>query len=199
MRKLIANEWMTLDGVVQAPIYDDEDLTGGFAHGGWHGQYLDELSMGRVIANVSGAGGFVLGRGTYELFAAHWPSAPADQQMVAGPLNALPKHVVSTTLTEPLTWENSKLLRGDLVAGVRALKAGDGNDLHVIGSPGLVRSLLAHALIDELQLMIDPVVVGGGKRFFPDDGALTRYALTNCDVTTTGALLANYVLDDVER
>src|SRR5690349_683786 len=139
MRKLIANEWMTLDGVVQAPIYDDEDLTGGFAHGGWHGQYLDELSMGRVIANVSGAGGFVLGRGTYELFAAHWPSAPADQQMVAGPLNALPKHVVSTTLTEPLTWENSKLLRGDLVAGVRALKAEDGDDLHVIGSPGLVQ------------------------------------------------------------
>lgn len=193
MRKLIANEWLTLDGVVQAPSYPDEDATGGFAHGGWHTRYLDDLSLNWVIESVRGAGGFLLGRGTYQMFAAHWPTAPQEQQVLAEPLNSLPKYVASTTLAEPLGWRNARLLRGDLGAAVPALKAERGRDLHVIGSPGLVRSLLAQGLVDELQLMIDPVLVGGGKRLFADDGALRPLRLTDSRVTSTGAIIATYV------
>ena len=197
MRKVIANEWLTLDGVVQAPSYADEDLTGGFEHGGWHARYFDDLSMNWVIENVRGAGGFVLGRGTYQMFAAHWPTAPEDQQVLAEPLNTLPKYVASTTLAEPLGWQNSRLLRGDVGAALRALKAEQGRDLHVIGSPGLVQSLMALGLVDELRLMIDPLVVGGGKRLFRDDGALRPLRLVDSTVTTTGAVIATYVPEDV--
>jgi dihydrofolate reductase len=192
MRKLIANEWMTLDGVVQSPSYADEDVSGGFTHGGWHARYFDDLSMNWVIENVRGAGGYLLGRGTYEIFAAHWPKAPDEQQMLAEPLNTLPKYVASTTLDEPLGWQNSRLLRGDLGAAVRALKAEEGKDLHVIGSPGLVQSLMVLGLVDELRLMVDPVVAGGGKRLFRDDGALRRLRLAGSQVTGTGAIIATY-------
>ncbi|MFI5910166.1 dihydrofolate reductase family protein [Dactylosporangium sp. NPDC051541] len=194
MRKLIANEWMTLDGVVQAPSYPDEDTSGAFRHGGWHARYFDELSMNWVIENVRGAGGYLLGRGTYEIFAAHWPTAPQDQQVLAEPLNRLPKYVVSTTLEEPLTWSNSVLLRDDVDAAVRSLKAEDGKDLHIIGSPGLVQSLLALDLVDELQLMIDPLVVGGGKRLFLDDATHRPLRLSRSEVTSTGAIIVTYVV-----
>ena len=196
MRKVIVNEWMTLDGVVQAPSYADEDVTGGFAHGGWHASYFDDLSMNWVIENVRGAGGFLLGRGTYETFAAHWPNAPEDQQVLAEPLNALPKYVASTTLDEPLGWQNSRLLRGDIGEAVSALKAADGQDLHVIGSPGLVPTLIARGLVDELRLMIDPLVIGGGKRLFGADGARWPLRLADCKVTTTGAIIATYAAED---
>jgi dihydrofolate reductase len=192
MRRVIANEFVTLDGVVQAPSYPDEDVTGGFEHGGWHSRYLDDLSMNWVVENVRGAGGYLLGRGTYELFAAHWPNAPEDQQVLAEPLNTLPKYVASTTLDEPLGWPNSTLLRGDIGAAVRALKAEQGKDLHVIGSPGLVQTLLGLGLVDELRLMIDPVVVGGGKRLFRDDGAHRLLRLTDSTVTSTGAIIVTY-------
>lgn len=192
MRKVIANEWMTLDGVVQAPAYADEDTSGGFEHGGWHTRYFEDVSMSWVVENVSGAGGYLLGRGTYEMFAAHWPNAAEEEQMLAEPLNTLPKYVASTTLAEPLEWQNSTLLRGDVAEAVRALKAEEGRALHVIGSPGLVQSLLEQDLIDELQLMIDPLVVGGGKRLFPDDGALRPLLLVESQVTSTGAIIATY-------
>jgi dihydrofolate reductase len=192
MRKVIANEWMTLDGVVQAPIYADEDVSGGFRHGGWHARYLDDLSMNWVVENVRGAGGYLLGRGTYEIFAAHWPTAPQEQQLLAEPLNTLPKYVASTTLDEPLGWPNSTLLRGDIGAAVRALKAEEGRDLHVVGSPALVQALLALDLVDELRLMIDPLVVGGGKRLFRDDGAHRPLRLADSQVTSTGAIIATY-------
>jgi dihydrofolate reductase len=192
MRKVIANEWMTLDRVVQAPAYPDEDTSGGFEHGGWHTRYFDDLSMSWVVENVSGAGGYLLGRGTYEMFAAHWPNAAEEEQMLAEPLNTLPKYVASTTLAEPLEWQNSTLLRGDIAQAVTALNAEDGRDLHVIGSPGLVQTLIGHHLIDELQLMIDPLVVGGGKRLFRDDGALRPLRLVESQVTSTGAIIATY-------
>jgi dihydrofolate reductase len=192
MRKVIANVWMALDGVVQAPSYPDEDVTGGFRHDGWHARYFDELSMHWVVENVRGAGGYLLGRGTYEIFAAHWPTAPQEQQMLAEPLNRLPKYVASTTLEEPLGWQNSTLLRGDIGAAVRTLKAQEGEDLHIIGSPGLVQSLLAPGLVDEFRLMIDPLVVGGGKRLFRDDGAYCALRLADSRVTSTGAIIATY-------
>ena len=194
MRKVIANEWMTLDGVVQAPSYADEDVTGGFGHGGWHTRYFDDVSMTWVIENVRGAGGYLLGRGTYEIFAAHCANAPQEQQVLAEPLNALPKYVASTALDEPLGWQNSRLLGGDIGAAVRALKAEKGQDLHVIGSPGLVQTLLVLGLIDELQLMIDPVVAGGGKRLFRDAGALRPLRLADSQVTSTGAIIATYAV-----
>ncbi|MGC5333481.1 dihydrofolate reductase family protein [Micromonospora sp. DT62] len=200
MRKVIANEWMTLDGVVQAPSYPDEDVTGGFRHGGWHARYFDELSMGWVIENVRGAGGYLLGRGTYEIFAAHWPNAPEDQQVLAEPLNALPKYVASTTLDEPLGWANSTLLPDDIEAAVRALKAETGKDLHLIGSPGLFQTLLDLGLVDELRVMIDPLVVGGGgKRLFGDDGAHRPLGLADSQVTSTGAIIATYVATNPSR
>jgi dihydrofolate reductase len=192
MRKVIANEWMTLDGVVQAPSYADEDMTGGFRHGGWHPRHFDDLSMNWVIENVRSAGGYLLGRGTYEIFAAHWPNAPQDQQVLAEPLNALPKYVASTTLDEPLGWQNSRLLRGGIGAAVRALKAEEGKDLHVIGSPGLVQTLMGLGLVDELRLMIDPLLAGGGKRLFRDDGTLRPLRLADSQVTGTGAIIVTY-------
>jgi dihydrofolate reductase len=194
MRKVIADVWMTLDGVVQAPSYPDEDVTGGFEHGGWHARYLDEVSMNWVIDNVRGAGGYLLGRGTYQRFAAHWPDAPQEQQALAVPLNRLPKYVASTTLAEPLDWQNSTLLSRDIDAGVRQLKTAEGRDLHIIGSPGLVQSLWGLGLVDELRLMIDPLVIGGGKRLFGDDGAHRPLRLVSSRVTSTGAIVATYAV-----
>ena len=192
MRKVVAFEWMSLDGVVQAPAYANEDTSNGFKHGGWHVRYFDERSMKWVIENVSQAGGFLLGRGTYEMFAAHWPSASAEEQPLARPLNALPKYVVSRTLEEPLAWQNSRLLKGDLAAAVAGLKREEGKDLLAIGTPMLVQTLFAHDLVDEFRLMIDPVVLGGGKRFFRNDGMCRRLALVASETTSTGAILATY-------
>lgn len=192
MRKLIVTEWMTLDGVVQAPGDPDEDKAAGFLHGGWHLPYFDDISREWVIQNLTEAGGFLLGRRTYESFAPHWPNAPADEQVIAEPLNSQPKYVASTTLSDPLEWQNSSLLRGDIAAAVGALKQRDGGDLLVIGSSGLVRTLIARDLVDEFRLMLDPLLAGGGKRIFGDDGVLRPLRLIELQPTTTGALLATY-------
>jgi dihydrofolate reductase len=195
MRKLIVNEFLSLDGVAQAPGAADEDPSGGFGHGGWHMRYMeDEVAMRSVLEGIVEAGGFLLGRRTYEIFAAYWPNAPDEEQVVAEPLNAKPKHVVSRTLTEPLEWENSALVEGGVPGGVTALKqADDGGDLHVIGSTELAKALIEHDLVDELRLMIDPILLGGGKRIFRDDGSLRPLRLVDSEVTSTGAILARYV------
>ena len=111
MRKVIVNEFMSLDGVVQAPGGADEDTSGGFEHGGWHLRYFDDLSQKRVLESIVEAGGFLLGRRTYEIFASYWPNAPEEEQVIAEPLNTKPKYVASTTLTEPLEWQNSTCFR----------------------------------------------------------------------------------------
>jgi dihydrofolate reductase len=193
MRKLIVNEFMSLDGVVQAPGGADEDPSGGFAHGGWHMRYMeDELAQRWVLQSIVEAGGFLLGRRTYEIFAAYWPNAPEEEQVIAEPLNSKPKYVASTTLTEPLEWQNGRLVEGDVAAAVAALKQEDGGDLHVIGSTELVRTLIEHDLVDEFRLMIDPIVLGGGKRIFRDDGSLRPLRLVDGQVTSTGAILTTY-------
>jgi dihydrofolate reductase len=145
-----------------------------------------------VLDSIFEAGAFLLGRRTYELFATYWPNAPEEEQVVAEPLNTKPKYVVSTTLQEPLEWENSTLVEGDVAAAVTALKQEDGGDLHVIGSTQLAQTLIEHDLVDELRLMIDPVVLGGGKRIFRDDGLLRPLQLTDGQVTSMGAILATY-------
>ncbi len=192
MRKVIVNEFMSLDGVVQAPGGTDEDTTGGFKHGGWHLRYFDELAQKRVLEGIVGAGGFLLGRRTYEVFAGYWPNAPEEEQVIAEPLNTKPKYVASTTLRDPLEWQNSTVLRGDVAEAVVVLKQEGGADLHVIGSAQLVQTLIEHHLVDEFRLMIDPLVLGGGKHLFHDDGALRPLRLVDSEVTTTGAILTTY-------
>jgi dihydrofolate reductase len=192
MRKVIVYEWMTLDGVVQAPGEPDEDRTGGFEHGGWHMPYFDDLSRAWVVENLTAAGGFLLGRRTYESFAGHWPKASEEEQILARPLNERPKYVASTTLTEPLAWQNSTVLQGNLDEAVLRLKQEKGQDLYVLGSTELVGALIEHDLVDEYRVMIDPVVVGGGKRIFPSDGVLRSLRLIDSQVTSTGAIIATY-------
>ena len=184
---------LSLDGVAQAPGGADEDTSGGFTHGGWHMRYMeDELAQKWVLASIVEAGGFLLGRRTFEIFADYWPNAPEDEQVIAEPLNTKPKYVASRTLSDPLEWQNSTVLQGDVAQAVAALKREDGADLHIIGSTELVQTLLEHRLVDELRLMIDPVMLGGGKRIFRDDGSLRPLRLVDSEVTPTGAILATY-------
>jgi dihydrofolate reductase len=193
MGKMIVQEWMTLDGVVQAPGAADEDPSGGFGHGGWSLPYFDEVAMKWAVENVAAASGYLLGRRTYEVFAAHWPTASEAERPLAEPLNTKPKYVASTSLSEPLEWRNSTVLEGDVAGAVAALKQQeDGGDLLVIGSPQLVQTLVGQDLVDEFRVMIDPLVVGGGKRLFGDDGVLRRLRLLDSQVTTTGAILATW-------
>jgi dihydrofolate reductase len=192
MRKLIVNEFMSLDGVVQAPGGEDEDTSGGFQHGGWSFQYMDGLAQERILEGIVEAGGYVLGRRTYETFAGYWPNAPEEEQVIAEPMNAKPKYVASRTLSEPLDWQNSTVLEGDAADAIAALKQEDGGDLHVIGSAELVRTLIDRGLVDELRLMIDPILLGGGKRIFPEEGSLKQLQLVQSEVTSTGAILARY-------
>jgi dihydrofolate reductase len=191
MRRVIVNEFISLDGVAQAPGGEEEDTSGGFAHGGWHMRYMeDETAMKRVLEGILDAGGFLLGRRTYEIFAAYWPNASEEEQVIAEPLNTKPKYVASRTLTE-LQWQNSTALQGELADAVAALKQEDG-DLHVIGSTELVQALIEHGLVDELRLMIDPVVLGGGKRIWQDDGVLRPLRLVDTETTPSGAIFATY-------
>ncbi|HYW13062.1 MAG TPA: dihydrofolate reductase family protein [Longimicrobium sp.] len=195
MRKVIVSEWITLDGVLQSPTQPGEDPSGGFAHGGWNTPYMgDEAFMRWVVESVEHAGGYLFGRRTYEIFAAHWPNASPEEQVLAVPLGTRPKYVASTTLTEPLAWQNSTLLQGDVADAVAALKREDGGDLLIVGSTELVQTLLAHGLVDELRLMIAPVTVGGGKRLFRDDGALRQMRLASSEVTPAGAIIVTYTL-----
>lgn len=193
MRRVVVDEWMSLDGVVQAPGNPQEDTTGGFAHGGWHLPYFDEMSQNWVIDYLTEAGGFLLGRRTYEILGNYWATNTSEEeQVIAGPLNSKPKFVASTSLTEPLDWQNSSLLRGDIAEAVRAVQEQNGGDLHVMGSTQLVHTLIENDLVDEFRLMIDPVVLGGGKQLFLDDGARRSLRLVQGQVTATGAFLATY-------
>jgi dihydrofolate reductase len=195
MRKVIVNEWMSFDGVVQSAGADD-DTSNGFAHGGWHLPYFDDTAQKWVAAGYADAGAFLFGRRTYELLASYWPHAKPEEAPVADPLNRLPKYVASTTLKTPLEWNNAALLAGNAEDAVRTLKEADGGDLHVIGSTRLVKTLLQHNLVDALRLMIDPLVLGGGKRFFPDDGVKRPMRLVDSTISSTGAILATYDLAD---
>jgi dihydrofolate reductase len=196
MRKVVVNEFLSLDGVAQAPGGEDEDRSGGFAHGGWSMEYMDEPAMTTVLGSINDAGAFLLGRRTYEIFASYWPNAPEEEQVIAEPMNRKPKHVASNTLPNPLEWENSTVLEGDVPEAVAALKQEEGGDIHVIGSLDFLKTLLEHDLVDEFRLMIDPVLLGGGKRLFADDAKLRRLRLVDSHVTTTGAILATYARGD---
>jgi dihydrofolate reductase len=192
MRRVIVQAWTTVDRVAQAPGDPQEDTSGGFRHGGWSLPYFEEAAMKWVVDNLTAAGGLLLGRNTWEAFAGHWPNAPEEEQMLAEPMNMLPKYVATTTLSEPLTWQNSTVLRGDVAEAVAALKREDGGDLLVIGSIGLVHTLVAHGLVDEFRVMVDPLLVGGGKRLFPDDGERRPLRLVASQATGAGAIIATW-------
>ena len=192
MRKLIVGEFLSLDGVMQAPGGPDEDPSGGFEHGGWQQLYSDEVFGSFVTKEFETTGGLLLGRVTYEIFAGYWPSAPADNPL-AGLINALPKYAVSTTLREPLSWTNSTLIADDVPARIARLKEEDGQDLRVIGSGQLAQTLIEHDLVDEYQLIIHPLILGSGKRLFREGNPKAALRLVECTPSTTGVVIARYV------
>jgi dihydrofolate reductase len=186
MRKLTVNTFMSLDGVMQAPGGPDEDPTGGFEHGGWGVNYMDDEMMGQVAEAAPYE--LLLGRGTYEIFAAHWPY---DEGPIADRLNGTRKHVASTTL-ERVEWNNSTLINGDVAEYVAHLKEQDGPEIQVHGSPGLIQTLLEHDLIDEFRLWIFPVVIGTGKRFFGEGTIPAAMKLVSSKVSKTGVTINSY-------
>jgi dihydrofolate reductase len=186
MRTLAVNTFMSLDGVMQSPGGPDEDPTGGFTLGGWGVNYFDDEMMGQVAEAEPYE--LLLGRGTYEIFAAHWPYSEGP---IADRLNGTRKHVASTTL-EHLEWNNSMLIPGDVAEYVTALKSQDGPEIQVHGSPGLVQTLLEHDLIDEFRMWIFPVVIGTGKRFFGDGAAPAALSLLGSRVSKTGVTINTY-------
>ena len=186
MRTLAVNTFMSLDGVMQAPGGPDEDPTGGFTLGGWAVNYFDDEMMGRIAD--SGPYDLLLGRGTYEIFAAHWPY---DEGPVADQLNSARKHVASTTL-DRAEWANSTVISGDVAEYVADLKSQDGPEIQVHGSPGLIQTLLEHDLIDEFRLWIFPVVVGSGKRLFGSGAIPAGLTLTDSQVSKTGVTINTY-------
>ncbi|MDQ3654091.1 MAG: dihydrofolate reductase family protein [Chloroflexota bacterium] len=189
MRKLIVTTFLTLDGVMQAPGGPGEDDSDGFAHGGWSVNYWDDL-MGQVMGELMSAPfDLVLGRRTYDIFAAHWPTAPEEEG--AGPLNNATKYVASRG-KPALSWQNSVLIEGDVAEGVAALKRGDGPELQVHGSANLVQTLLRHNLVDQYHLLIFPVVIGTGKRLFADGAIPTGLKLIDSKVSTTGVMIGRY-------
>ena len=193
MSKLVVAEFVSLDGVMQAPGGEDEDREGGFEHGGWEMSYNDDVSGERIAGSMAQTGSFLLGRKTYDIFAAYWPTQ-GDDNPFAKILNGLPKYVASTTLSEPLAWKHSTLLQGDVAKAVAALKEGEGGNIVVLGSGGLVQTLYENDLVDEYALMIIPLVLGGGKKLFRD---LPKRPLKLADsvTTSTGVVMATYVPD----
>ena len=189
MRKLVTNTFTTLDGVMQAPGGPGEDPSGGFEHGGWSAGYWDE-AMGQWMGEfMTGRLQLVLGRKTYEIFAAYWPHARDEPG--AAELNAATKYVASRTLSS-VGWENSQLLEGDAAAAIARLKGEDGPDLQVHGSSNLIQTLLRHDLVDEFRVWIFPVVLGRGKRLFGEGTFPAGLELVDSTTSTTGVVFVTY-------
>ncbi|GAB3195990.1 dihydrofolate reductase family protein [Geodermatophilus arenarius] len=188
MRPLTVTTFLTLDGVTQAPGGPQEDPSGGFPYGGWLVPFADEAMGEQMDAWFRPAEDFLLGRTTYEIFAAHWPHVDATGDPVAQALQTKTKHVASRTLTS-LEWSTARLLGTDVPAAVRELKAADGGELQVHGSIGLVQTLLAEDLVDELRTIVFPVVLGTGKRLFEGGAAPRTWELVSSTTTSTGAVM----------
>jgi dihydrofolate reductase len=190
MRKLIVSTFLTLDGVMQAPGGPGEDDSGGFAHGGWSVNYWDE-QMGQIMGEaMSKPFDLLLGRRTYDIFAAYWPHAP--EEAGAKPLNDATKYVASRT-RPTLEWEKSVLIEGDAAEGIRALKTEDGPELQVHGSGNLIQTLLRHNLVDQYNLWIFPLVIGSGKRLFSEGTIPSALKLVDSKVSTTGVVIGTYL------
>ncbi len=191
--RIILSDFMSLDGVVQAPGGRKEDTDGGFAHGGWSMRFFEAETMGPVLQEVmDGTAALLFGRRTWQTMAAAWPRRVGDP--FADRMNEIPKYVASRTLTQDdLDWTNSTLLPPENVIGaVRQLREESGGDIQVMGSSHLASQLIENDLVDEYRLMIEPVLLGGGKRLFPDDGRARRLELLSTTTTSTGVHICAY-------
>ena len=191
MANVVVINNVTLDGVMQAPAGPDEDRRGGFEHGGWAVPYQDAVMSGVMAEGMVNDGSLLFGRRTYEQFFSVWPKR-TDGNPFTEVLNRRQKYVASTTLSDPLPWRNSTLLGGDVPASVAELKSRLDTDLAILGSGELIQSLMRHGLIDTFLLTIYPLVLGDGRRLFPDGGAPTSLELVDVKPTTTGVLIATY-------
>jgi len=198
MRKIVVNTFMTLDGVMQAPGGPEEDPTGGFNWGGWSVNYWDEMMAKAIMEGMAKPFDLLLGRRTYEIFAAHWPFVKNDPDklnaMAADKLNGARKYVVSKTLSKA-DWENSTLIKKNAVKEIATLKERNGPEIQVHGSSDLIQSLLRDDLIDEFHVWIFPVTVGAGKRLFGKGTVPAGFKLLDCKTSTTGVIIATYARD----
>jgi dihydrofolate reductase len=190
MRTLVVTTFVSLDGVMQAPGGAGEDPSGGFAHEGWVVPFFDETLGEQVSEWFVGAEDFLLGRTTYDIFYGSWPKMISDDPVSQG-LNFKKKHVASRTRTS-VEWETAELLQGDAGDAIRALKAADGGELQVHGSAGLIQTLLAEDLIDELRLIVFPITLGQGKRLFGDGTVPRTWRLSAHKVSDTGVIMCTY-------
>jgi dihydrofolate reductase len=188
MRRVVVLNHVTLDGVMQGPGRPDEDTRDGFEHGGWSMADNDDVMGQAMGSRMAESGGLLLGRRTYDDLLAYWNTTDSPFKDA---LNNSPKYVASHT-SDPLPWPNSTALTGDVPKAVADLKEGPGNDLNIMGSGLLIQSLMPHGLIDEYMLMIHPLVLGSGRRLFPDDSPATTLQLIDTTTTTTGVVIATY-------
>lgn len=193
MSKLLVTTFLSLDGVMQAPGGPDEDQSGGFDHGGWLVPFADEDMMRLVVDWIARADGFLLGRKTYEIFAAHWPRVTDPDDLVARALNTLPKYVASKTLdANSVEWNNSTLIPGNVVEEITKLKRRPGKELQVHGSGGLAQTLIENDLVDEYRLWSFPVILGRGKRLFGEGTVPATLKLVDSRTTSTGVAIHTY-------
>ena len=191
--RIVLSDFMSLDGVVQAPGGRQEDAEGGFQHGGWSMRFFDGEAMGPVIGEaMASTDALLFGRRTWQTMAAAWPRRAGDP--FADQMNAIPKYVASRTLTQDdLDWTNSTLLpAGDALGAVRELRQREGRDIQVMGSSALAAQLIGNDLVDEYRLMLEPILLGGGKRLFPDDGQARRLELISTSTSSTGVVICRY-------
>lgn len=192
MRKLVVLSFITLDGVMQAPGGPEEDPSGGFNHGGWIVPFFDDFLGNVMKKQMSKPFDLLLGRKTYEIFAAHWPYVNAKDDPFAAGINNAKKYVASKTLTK-LDWHNSELIKGDVAREVNKLKKQDGPEIQVHGSGHLIQTLLKHGLVDELRLKIFPITFGKGKRLFADGVLPAGFTVTESGISPKGVIVATYV------
>jgi len=191
MGKIVTFTHVTLDGVMQAPGRPDEDTRGEFGFGGWEVRYADEVMAGVAAQGMATGSALLLGRRTYEDFYGFWPNQPQPNPFT-DILNRSPKYVASRTLSEPLAWENSTLLKGDAGESVAELKGSSEKDLVVLGSGDLIETLMRHDLIDEYTVLIHPLVLGTGRRLFDEDAPAATLRLVDSKITTTGVVIGMY-------
>ena len=190
MRKIITTTFLTLDGVMQAPGGPEEDTSDGFAYGGWQAGWGDEVTRKIIIDFMTAPFELLLGRHTYDIFAGYWPLHP-EIELVAKPFNSTRKYVVSHEPKE-LSWNNSTLITGDVVAEIKKLKELDGPDLWVWGSGNMIQTLLKNNLIDQMHIFIHPVTIGSGKKLFAEGTMPATFKLIDSKVSSDGILCATY-------
>ena len=193
MARIVVSEFLTLDGVYQGPGGSEEDTSNGFDRGGWATDLGDEEDNDSraVLESFEHTDGLLLGRRTYDIFAAFWPNVPADDPYGTF-MNGFRKYIVSTTLTEPLSWANSTLVQGDVPAAVNELRAGPGRDIQVIGSGELVQTLIANDLVDRYRLMVYPIILGKGRKLFREGFEDRRLKLTSSEILKGGLMILDY-------